>query len=517
MRAQGRHGSSLQREEQKLDVPNVGHNPSTKPKRKRIPGWQRPDPAWMLRRLQDEMPRPSRYLADGGVWRRMRRRLYRFMYARMKRSARKHLDLLPTEVARPRKCASLHDSTSISVGACDPSEGAQGERTGQGELSRPVNVTVQDHWFAPHILSSYMSLSSVTTRHLQLDAEKQEYINMPASEAIEFLASYNVRVSGVMPGLILILYDTGCTVFISSLADHFYVEITCDVAIDGIGKRSVKIAGPIAISFLDDKAQNYFTYESPRGFYMEDLNFGIFPSGQAEKIRWEFHVRELNPYFIADGHHVPLIKDHQTGLTWMAERRFAPPTVAAKQRFIKSFTQDGSARIFPDRIGVPEICPRYPDTKENIDRHLNSAGISSFGQYHCAARPPVVRGSRQVDIQDVMVGTRGQSAKKTETQSDEQRDKRAKSDVVVHDRKATQTEMEKTEMRNKSRRSRLRKTVKIKSSLRQKAESKSLPNRSMGLLSLYRAHEGAARQEGNGQKLGSEGTGRNLRRMRHES
>ena len=107
---------------------------------------------------------------------------------------------------------------------------------------------------------------------------------MPASEAIEFLASYNVRVSEVMPGLILILYDTGCTVFISSLADHFCVEITCDAAINGIGERSVQIAGPIAISFLDDKAQNYVTYESPRGFCMEDLNFGVFPSGQAEKI-----------------------------------------------------------------------------------------------------------------------------------------------------------------------------------------------------------------------------------------
>jgi hypothetical protein len=352
----------------------------------------------------------------------------------------------------------------MSVGACDPSEGAQGERTGQGELSRPMNVTVQDHWFAPHILSSYMSLSSVTTRHLQFDAEKQEYINMPASEAIEFLASYNVRVSEVMPGLILILYDTGCTVFISSLADHFCVEITCDAAINGIGKRSVKIAGPIAISFLDDKAQIYVTYESPRGFYMEDLNFGISPSGQAEKIGWEFHVRELNPYFIADGHHVPLIKDHQNGLTWMAERRFAPPTVAAKQRFIKSFAQDGSARIFPDRIGVPEICPKYPDTKENIDRHLNSARISSFGQYHCAARPPVVRGgSRQVAIQDVMVGTRSQRAKrpKPRVTNSETNGPRATLQCTIN-RKATQTEMEKTELRNQSRRSRIRKTVKIK-------------------------------------------------------
>jgi hypothetical protein len=59
------NGSSLQRKEQKLEVPNVGHNPTTKTKCKRFPGWQRPDPAWMRRRLQDEVPRPSGYLADG--------------------------------------------------------------------------------------------------------------------------------------------------------------------------------------------------------------------------------------------------------------------------------------------------------------------------------------------------------------------------------------------------------------------------------------------------------------------
>jgi len=291
-------------------------------------------------------------------------------------------DLQPSELALSRKRARLLESTSASDGAFVISEGEQGERTGLRDVSRPVHVTVHEYMFAPHILSSYMSLSSVTSRHLQFDAEKQEYINMPASEAIEFLASYDVRVSEVMPGLTLILYDTGCTVFISPLADHFCVEIRCDAAINGIGKRSVKIAGPIPISFLDDKAEHYVTYESPRGFYMEDLNFGIFPSGQAEKIEWKFHVRELNPYFIADGHHVPLIKDHQTGLTWMAERRFAKPIVEAKRRFLKSFAQDSSARSFPDRVGMPEIRPKYPDTKENIDRHLNSAGISSCRQYH---------------------------------------------------------------------------------------------------------------------------------------
>jgi hypothetical protein len=137
------------------------------------------------------------------------------------------------------------------------------------------------------------------------------------------------------------------------------VEIRCDAAINGIGKRSVKIAGPIAISFLDDKAEHYVTYESPRGFYMENLNC-IFPSGQAEKIGWEFHVRELNPYFIADGHHVPLIKDHQTGLTWMAERRFAKPTVEAKRRFLKSFAQIVPRGAFL----IALVCLRYvPNTR----------------------------------------------------------------------------------------------------------------------------------------------------------
>ena len=48
---------------------------------------------------------------------------------------------------------------------------------------------VQSYWFASHIFSSYMSLSSVTKQHLQFNAEKQEYINMPVSEAIEFLPS----------------------------------------------------------------------------------------------------------------------------------------------------------------------------------------------------------------------------------------------------------------------------------------------------------------------------------------
>ena len=61
----------------------------------------------------------------------------------------------------------------------------------------------------------------------------------------------------MMPGLVLILYDTGCTVFLSPLSDHFCIEIQCDSAINCIGRRSVKICGPTTISFLDVKAQNY--------------------------------------------------------------------------------------------------------------------------------------------------------------------------------------------------------------------------------------------------------------------
>jgi len=57
----------------------------------------------------------------------------------------------------------------------------------------------------------------------------------------------------------------------------------------------------------------------------------------------------------------------------MAEQRFAKPTVEEKRRFLKSFAQDSSARSFPARVGMPEIRPKNPDTKENIDRHLNSA------------------------------------------------------------------------------------------------------------------------------------------------
>jgi hypothetical protein len=451
-------------------------------KRRRAPGRKKPDSAWRQRKLQDFFvfmtPRTTTHLANESAWRRMPRRLYRrrlydFVHARMKRSARKHLtitrfpavnwdassgddppswdcagalnkeeeatewrSLQPTEVARPRKRARLNDSALITVSKCNSSEGAQKERTEPGELHRRVHrVMVRSYWFAPHIFSSYMSLSSVITRHLQFDAEKQEYTNMPASEAIEFLASYNVRISEVVPGLVLILYDTGCTVFLSPLSDHFCVEIQCDAAINGIGKRSVKICGPIAISFLDAKAQNYVTYESPRGFFMGDLNFGIFPSGQAERIGWEFHVRELNPYFIADGLHVPLIKDYQTGLTWMAERKLAKPTVVAKRRFVEKFAKDPSARVFHDRIGSPEICPNAPDTKENIDKYITASGSSCFGQYHCTPRPTVVRGGSQrvAKAKDVMVGTRSQSAKKNGAQSHGKQDRDAESDIVLHD------------------------------------------------------------------------------------
>ena len=197
----------------------------------------------------------------------------------------------------------------------------------------------------------------------------------------------------------------------------------------------MSIIGPIAISFLDEKAQNYVTYERPRGFFMGNLNFGVFPSGQAERQGWELHVRELNPYFIADGLHVPLIKDYQTGLTWMAERKFAKPTVLAKRRFVETFAKDSAARIFRDRIGEPEVCPKAPDTKENINKYITQAGSSCFGQYHCASRLTVVRGGSQrvSTTEDALVGTRSQSAKKNDAQSSGKQDRGVGSDVALHD------------------------------------------------------------------------------------
>ena len=205
--------------------------------------------------------------------------MHDFLRARMKRSARKHLIMTrysptvrwnassgddpppwdragaldegeglewrylhPMDVARPRKRSRIDNPAFVTSGDSDLSGGAQEERTEPGELhSRMHRVVVRSYWLAPH-------------------------------------ASYNVRISEVMPGLILLLYDTECTVFLSPLSDHSCVEITRDAAINGIGRRSVSISGQIAISFLDAKAQNYVTYEIARGFFMGDLNFGIFPS-----------------------------------------------------------------------------------------------------------------------------------------------------------------------------------------------------------------------------------------------
>ena len=230
-----------------------------------------------------------------------------------------------------------------------------------------------------------------------------------------------MQISEIMPGLILILYDTGCTVFISPLKEHFCVEVDCNAAINGIGKRNVNTCGPVAISFLNSRAKGYVTFESPRGFHMPDLNFGIFPSGVAERMGWEFHVRELKPYFTVDGMQVPLIKDYQTGLTWMAERIFAKPTIQAKRRYVETFGSDSNARVFDTRVGVPEICPKTPDTKESIDRYLASTGSDSFGQYHITARPSAIRGgSKLTESKDAMVGTRSQSKRNDDSQHENQ-------------------------------------------------------------------------------------------------
>jgi hypothetical protein len=123
-----------------------------------------------------------------------RSRLYDFVHAPMKWSARKHLTIMrfpevnwdassgddppswdcvraltkeegstewsslqPTEVARPPTRARLHDSALITVSNCNSSERAQKERTEPGELHCRVHrVMVQSYWFTTHIFSSYM-------------------------------------------------------------------------------------------------------------------------------------------------------------------------------------------------------------------------------------------------------------------------------------------------------------------------------------------------------------------------
>lgn len=53
-----------------------------------------------------------------------------------------------------------------------------------GPVYKDQAAEISRSLIAPHILSSYTSLSSLTSRRLQIDA--QEYISMPANEAIDF-------------------------------------------------------------------------------------------------------------------------------------------------------------------------------------------------------------------------------------------------------------------------------------------------------------------------------------------
>jgi hypothetical protein len=68
------------------------------------------------------------------------------------------------------------------------------------------------------------------------------------------------------------------------------------------------------------------------------------------------------PYFVADGHFVPLIKVYQTGLTRMAERN--------SQSLPSQQSVDSSSHSPKDasRIGKLEICPKTPETKEFLYR-----------------------------------------------------------------------------------------------------------------------------------------------------
>ena len=259
------------------------------------------------------------------------------------------------------------------------------------EIDRIRKMTVK---FAPEPSSAFMQLGALISRIIEFDSETQEYISAPAFEAVKFLECYNVRARQMPLGVRLLLYDTGSTTFLSPEDHHFPVELKCDVKINGIGQQIVTSMAPQIISVLDVDAKTYVTFPLERGYRMRSLSFGILPSGPLQARGFEFYVRELNPYFRApDGTKCHIIVDYHTGLSWIAERPQAKPSVDGRRRILE-LCQNRLDCIEkrPEVIGEAEEMPTVPDSKENIDRALGCMMAGKDGPvhgYHVGGTPRV--------------------------------------------------------------------------------------------------------------------------------
>ena len=246
--------------------------------------------------------------------------------------------------------------------------------------------------FAPDPGSSYMRLAAEVCRLLRFDGERQEYVTLPCFEAAKFLQCYKVSAKGVPQGVNLMLLDSGSTCFLSPCAHHFPVELKCSTTINGIGNQKVTVMAPQIISVLNAKATKYITFGFARGYRLNTLGFGIISSGQMEKQGYLLRLQENSPYFMApDGDMGNLIKDYHTGLTWIAERPRAKPSVEGRRAIVKNF--QGHVDLVAasaESIGEAESMPTTPDSKDEIDRMLGYGahdGDTMAAAYNIGGRP----------------------------------------------------------------------------------------------------------------------------------
>ena len=86
-----------------------------------------------------------------------------------------------------------------------------------------------------------------------------------------------------------------------------------------------------------------------------------------------------------------LIKDYHTGLTWIAERPRAKPSVEGRRAIVKNFQGHVDlVAVSAESIGEAESMPTTPDSKDEIDRMLGycaHAGDTMAAAYNIGGRP----------------------------------------------------------------------------------------------------------------------------------
>ena len=243
------------------------------------------------------------------------------------------------------------------------------------DLGHEVKCDQVQPKLAPDPQSTYMTLSSLVTRFLHFDADRQEYMGMPILEdALKFYQSYSAGAPNRPKGVNMILVDSGSMCFLSPCDHHFPIEIECNAQITGIGGATIRRMAPQILSVLNVNATKYIDLTFERGYRLDSLRFAILPTGPLEKRGFKFVLKHNSPYLTTpEGDKAHLIKDYATGYTWLAERPQARSVVIGKKFITEELPKRPGVnvkKISKEVIGDIEEMPSIPDSKENIDREL---------------------------------------------------------------------------------------------------------------------------------------------------